>query len=229
MFANHEILGPSPYIHKWVCIQRLMGQMVQTKTNLYRGTSTMPSIFVNNLLHHIEAVKLLFKLDEAVSYAGAIAANTLLSGGKIMFCGNGGSAADSQHLAAELTGRFIKDRRPLAAMALSTDTSALTCIGNDYSFDEVFARQVAGLGRAGDLLVGISTSGNSKNVIRAVEEAQKLGITTLGLLGRDGGQLRNLCSHSIVVPHAVTAHIQECHILIGHTLCCLIEQELGFA
>ena len=146
-----------------------------------------------------------------------------------MFCGNGGSAADSQHLAAELTGRFIHDRRPLAAIALSTDSSALTCIGNDYSFDEVFARQVAGLGRAGDLLIGISTSGNSRNVIRAVEEAQKLGMQTIGLLGRDGGQLRNLCDHSIVVSSTVTARIQECHILIGHTLCGLIEQELGLA
>ena len=114
-------------------------------------------------------------------------------------------------------------------MALSTDSSALTCIGNDYSFDEVFARQVAGLGRAGDLLIGISTSGNSRNVIRAVEEAQKLGMQTIGLLGRDGGQLRTLCDHSIVVPSAVTARIQECHILIGHTLCGLIEQEMGLA
>ena len=146
-----------------------------------------------------------------------------------MFCGNGGSAADSQHLAAELTGRFIHDRRPLAAIALSTDSSALTCIGNDYSFDEVFARQVAGLGRAGDLLIGISTSGNSRNVIRAVEEAKKLGMQTIGLLGRDGGQLRTLCDHSIVVPSAVTARIQECHILIGHTLCGLIEQAMGLA
>ena len=118
---------------------------------------------------------------------------------------------------------------PLAAIALSTDSSALTCIANDYAFDEVFARQVAGLGRAGDLLIGISTSGNSRNVIRAVEEAQRLGMATLGLLGRDGGQLRRLCQHSIIVPSQVTARIQECHILIGHTLCGLIEQELGLA
>lgn len=146
-----------------------------------------------------------------------------------MFCGNGGSAADSQHLAAELTGRFIHDRRPLAAIALSTDSSALTCIGNDYSFDEVFARQVTGLGRPEDLLIAISTSGNSRNVIRAVEEGRQLGMQTVGLLGRDGGQLRGLCHHSIVVPSNVTARIQECHILIGHTICGLIEQELGFA
>jgi D-sedoheptulose 7-phosphate isomerase len=185
------------------------------------------SLFLLNLQEHNALLSTLHSLDGAVQHAGQLAAQTLRQGGKILFCGNGGSAADSQHLAAELTGRFIQDRRPLAALALSTDTSALTCIGNDYSFEEVFARQVAGLGRAGDLLVGISTSGNSRNVIRAVEEANKLSMQTLGLLGRDGGQLRGLCTHSIVVPSQVTARIQECHILIGHTLCGLIEQDLG--
>ena len=189
----------------------------------------MTSLFLQNLEQHNALLATLHSLNDDVLRAGQLASQTLQQGGKILFCGNGGSAADSQHLAAELTGRFIKDRRPLAAMALSTDTSALTCIGNDYSFDEVFARQVAGLGRSGDLLIGISTSGNSRNVIRAVEEAQKLGMQTIGLLGRDGGQLRSLCDHSIVVPSPVTARIQECHILIGHTLCGLIEQALGLA
>jgi len=148
----------------------------------------MKSIFIRNLVDHIAATKLLFALDEKVYRLGTISAQTLRSGGKIMLCGNGGSAADSQHLAAELTGRYVKDRRPLAALALSTDTSALTCIANDYSFAEVFARQVAAIGRKGDLLIGISTSGNSMNVIRAVEEAHKLGIESVGLLGRDGGE-----------------------------------------
>ena len=189
----------------------------------------MTSLFLQNLEQHNALLATLHSLNDDVLRAGQLASQSLQQGGKILFCGNGGSAADSQHLAAELTGRFIKDRRPLAAMALSTDTSALTCIGNDYSFDEVFARQVAGLGRSGDLLIGISTSGNSRNVIRAVEEAQKLGMQTIGLLGRDGGQLRSLCGHSIVVPSPVTARIQECHILIGHTLCGLIEQALGLA
>jgi D-sedoheptulose 7-phosphate isomerase len=187
------------------------------------------SLFISNLNEHNSLFSKLQSLDSDVQHAGKMAAETLQRGGKVLFCGNGGSAADSQHLAAELTGRFIKDRRPLAAVALTTDTSALTCIGNDYSFDEVFARQVAGLGRKEDLLIGISTSGNSGNVIRAVEEAQKLGMQTLGLLGRDGGMMRKLCGHSIVVPSQVTARIQECHILIGHTLCGLIEQELGLA
>lgn len=187
------------------------------------------NLFIDNLEEHLRLISSLNSLNDAVCQTGEMVGQCLKNGGKIMFCGNGGSAADSQHLAAELTGRFIHDRRPLAAIALSTDSSALTCIGNDYSFDEVFARQVSGLGRAGDLLIGISTSGNSRNVIRAVEEAQKLGMQTIGLLGRDGGLLRSLCDHSIVVPSSVTARIQECHILIGHTLCGLIEQELGLA
>jgi D-sedoheptulose 7-phosphate isomerase len=187
------------------------------------------NIFIKNLREHSLVIESLYSLQDSVNVAGQISASCLNAGGKILFCGNGGSAADSQHLAAELTGRFIHDRRPLAAIALSTDSSALTCISNDYSFDEVFARQLVGLGRAGDVLIGISTSGNSRNVIRAVEEAQKLGIQTIGLLGRDGGQLSSLCDHSIVVNSDVTARIQECHILIGHTICGLIEQELGFA
>lgn len=185
------------------------------------------SIFVKNLDEQSNLIKSLYSLDFIVTKIGALAGQCLRRGSKIMFCGNGGSAADAQHLAAELTGRFINDRRPLAAIALSTDTSALTCIGNDYSFDEVFARQIAGLGREGDLLIAISTSGNSPNVIRAVEEAAKHGVHCVGLLGRDGGKLVNLCGLSVVVPSFVTARIQECHILIGHTICGLIEKELG--
>jgi D-sedoheptulose 7-phosphate isomerase len=187
----------------------------------------MSTLFINNLVEQAALLNTLHHLDAVVSRAAGVCTQTLQSGGKIMFCGNGGSAADSQHLAAELTGRFIKDRKPLAALALSTDTSALTCIGNDYSFNEVFARQVQGLGRAGDVLVGISTSGNSRNVIRAVEEAKALGMSVIGLLGRDGGALCELCDVAIVVPSSVTARIQESHILIGHTLCGLIEQQLG--
>lgn len=187
----------------------------------------MSSLFLRNLDEHLQLMQILGALDPQVHQAGQRLAAVLGSGGKIMFCGNGGSAADSQHLASELTGRFIKDRRPLAGLALTTDSSALTCIGNDYSFDDAFARQVQGLGRAGDALIGISTSGNSGNVLKAVEAAQAMGIYTLGLLGRDGGKLGALCDGSIIVPHAVTARIQEAHILIGHTLCGLIEAEMG--
>jgi len=187
----------------------------------------MNSLFLRNLDEHLQLMQILGALDPQVGKAGARLADALKVGGKIMFCGNGGSAADSQHLASELTGRFIKDRRPLAGLALTTDSSALTCIGNDYSFDEVFVRQVQGLGRAGDVLIGISTSGNSANVLRAVEAANAMGIYTLGLLGRDGGKLAVLCDDSIIVPHAVTARIQEAHLLIGHTLCGLIEAGMG--
>lgn len=186
----------------------------------------MSQLFKQNLSEQIELLSRLHVLSDNVQQAAVLAADTLANGGKLMFCGNGGSAADSQHLAAELTGRFIKDRKPLAAVALSTDTSALTCIGNDYAFDEVFARQVMGLGRAGDALIAISTSGNSRNVIRAVEEAKSLGIRVIGLCGRDGGALKAMCDVAIVVPSQVTARIQESHILIGHTLCGMVEESL---
>ena len=187
----------------------------------------MNSLFKQNLAEQIKVLENLDSLDAVVNEAGLLCYESLRLGGKIMFCGNGGSAADSQHLAAELTGRFIKDRRPLAAMALSTDTSAITCIGNDYSFDEVFARQVKGLGRPMDVLIAISTSGNSRNVIRAVEEARLMKMTVICLLGRDGGVLKGLCDSSIIVPSQVTARIQESHILIGHTLCGMIEKQFG--
>ena len=189
----------------------------------------MTDLFALNLSEHRALFLQLDALGAPVQVAGRLASSSLQTGHKLMFCGNGGSAADSQHLASELTGRFIKDRRPLAAMALSTDSSALTCIGNDYAFDEIFARQVAALGRAGDVLVAISTSGNSRNVVRAVEEARSAGMQVIGLLGRDGGALKAMCDVPIVVPSQVTARIQEAHILIGHTLCGLIEEALGLA
>lgn len=185
------------------------------------------SLFLQNLKQHKELFEMLDSLDESVAKAIAPIVETLQSKKKLMICGNGGSAADSQHIAAEFTGRFIKDRPPIAAIALSTDTSALTCIGNDYSFAEVFSRQVQALGQPGDCLLGISTSGNSENVIQAVKVAKEIGMTTIGLLGRDGGKLKELCDCSIVVPCDVTARIQEAHILIGHSICGTVEQGLG--
>ena len=192
-------------------------------------TSFVNQLFLQNLVEHRELFATLDALAEPVAAAGEAVANALQGGGKVMFCGNGGSAADSQHLAAELTGRFINDRRPLAAMALSTDSSALTCIGNDYSFADVFDRQVRALGRPGDCLVGISTSGNSANVLKAMESARAMGMVTVGLLGRDGGKLKALCDFPVVVASASTARIQEAHILVGHTLCGLVEAHLGVA
>jgi D-sedoheptulose 7-phosphate isomerase len=185
------------------------------------------AFLLSNLEEHRELFSRLESVAGAVDAAVGLLVETLASGGKLMFCGNGGSAADSQHLASEFIGRFIKERRPLGALALTTDSSALTCISNDYSFDDVFYRQVAGLGRPGDCLIAISTSGNSRNVIRAAEAARGGGIRTVGLLGRDGGQLRALCDVPIVVPSTTTARIQEAHSFIGHTLCALVEQALG--
>lgn len=187
----------------------------------------MTSVFLTNLDQHNRLFSELGAIDASVNASVILVLRALANGKKLMICGNGGSAADSQHIAAEFTGRFIKDRPPIAAMALSTDTSALTCIGNDYSFAEVFSRQVQALGQAGDCLLGISTSGNSENVIQAVKAANEIGMTTIGLLGRDGGKLKDLCDCSIVVPCDITARIQEAHILIGHSICGAVEQGLG--
>lgn len=169
-------------------------------------------------------------LDEiALTFAPTIeqAALTITTalggGGTIFWCGNGGSAADAQHLSAELIGRFRRERRALAAVALTTDTSVLTCVGNDYSFDDIFSRQIEALGRKGDVLVAISTSGNSANVLKAVEKAGSQGLAIIGLLGRDGGRIASLCNHGLVVPGRDTARIQEMHILLGHILCDLVE------
>jgi D-sedoheptulose 7-phosphate isomerase len=183
--------------------------------------------FLTNLTEHMALCRQLGTLDTSVSQAIDACVQSLQKGGKLMLCGNGGSAADSQHLAAEFTGRFMKDRPPIAAVALSTDTSALTCIGNDYSFNDIFSRQVQALGKAGDCLIAISTSGNSGNVLAAVAAAKSLGISTIGLLGRDGGKLKAQCDISIVVPSQLTARIQEAHILIGHSLCGAVELKLG--
>ncbi len=183
----------------------------------------------SHLRDHLELFGRLSILAEPVRAATDRIARSLSSGHKLLLCGNGGSAADSQHLAAEFTGRFVNDRKPLAAIALTTDTSALTCIGNDYGFDEVFSRQVMALGRPGDCLLAISTSGNSQNVIRAAEAARAAGLHTIGLLGRDGGKLLALCDVPIVVPSATTARIQEAHIFIGHALCAMVEEALELA
>jgi D-sedoheptulose 7-phosphate isomerase len=165
-------------------------------------------------------------LDPIVSMAGHIIA-CVREGGKVLFCGNGGSAADAQHLAAELVGRFGRDNPPLAAIALTTDTSILTCLSNDYGFEEVFARQVHAHGREGDVLVGISTSGRSENVLRAVQAAGKLGLTTIVLVGADGGPLAEAADLTLKVPSINSQRIQEAHITIGHIVLDLLEQELA--
>lgn len=150
---------------------------------------------------------------------------TLQRGGKILIMGNGGSAADSQHIAAEIVGRYKKERRGLAAIALTTDTSILTSVGNDYGYDYIFARQIEGLCRPEDLVIGITTSGNSKNVVNAIIEANAIGATTVGLTGGTGGKLQELCKFNLVMPSNDTPRIQEAHIFIGHSLCGLLEAD----
>ncbi len=175
------------------------------------------SIKVKEELLVPENIKLIDEISQEV-------VKTLKRGGKILFCGNGGSAADSQHLAAEFVGRFKKERKAISALSLTTNTSILTAISNDYGFKNVFSRQVQALGKKGDLLIGISTSGNAENVILAVRMAKKIGIKTVGLTGKDGGKLAKISDISFVVPSNDTAHIQEAHILIGHILAEIAEK-----
>ena len=184
------------------------------------------ALFDGFLADHRAVFNRLETLAATISVAAERIAGCMRDGRKLMLCGNGGSAADCQHIAAEFTGRFCSDRHPLAALALTTDSSALTCIGNDYGFDDVFMRQVLALGQRGDCLVAISTSGNSKNVLRAVDAARERGIATVGLLGRDGGALASRCDLPVIVRSDDTARIQEAHIFIGHALCGLVEHAL---
>lgn len=148
------------------------------------------------------------------------------NGKKTMLAGNGGSAADAQHIAAELVGRYGFDRPSIPSLALTTDTSSLTAIGNDYGYDKVFSRQLEGMAQEGDLFIGISTSGNSQNIINAFESAKDRGVTTVALVGREGGKMAAMADYAIIIPSNTTARIQESHILIGHILCDIIEKEL---
>ncbi len=162
-------------------------------------------------------------LASDIENACELAVETIRTGHKIMFCGNGGSAADAQHLAAEISGRFVKERKGLPGLALTTDTSVLTAVSNDFGYDFVFSRQVEALAQKGDLLVGISTSGNSGNVINAFKVAQKMGCKTLGLSGKSGGEFAGQCDLNLIIPSDITARIQEMHILIGHIICQAID------
>ncbi len=178
----------------------------------------------NYLSDHIEVCKKLTEKD--IQKAGELILATYKKGGKLLICGNGGSASDSQHFAAELVGRFMKERKALAAIALTTNSSNITAIGNDYGFEHVFERQVEGLGRHEDVLVVISTSGNSMNLVKAVEKAKSIGMATIALLGKGGGKLKGQCTHEIIVPSSDTQRIQEMHILIIHLICGIIEAGL---
>ncbi|QQM31255.1 D-sedoheptulose 7-phosphate isomerase [Martelella lutilitoris] len=173
-----------------------------------------------------KAIQASHVLAADIDRAAELCISSLRNGGKIIFCGNGGSAADAQHLAAELMGRFLIDRNPLPALSLTVDTSALTAIGNDYGFEKVFSRQLRGLAQKNDVVFGLSTSGNSANVVEAFETARSLGLATIGLTGRGGGKMEPLSDVLIAVPHDKTNHIQEVHIAVGHLICAFIEAEL---
>ncbi|MEA3500235.1 MAG: D-sedoheptulose 7-phosphate isomerase [Candidatus Marinimicrobia bacterium] len=166
------------------------------------------------------------KLIEQIVEASDLIINSIKKGGKVIWCGNGGSAADSQHLSTELLGRLNFNRNPISSIALTTDTSFLTAWSNDIGFESIFSRQVEGLGYLGDVLIGISTSGNSGNILKAIKSAKEKNIKTIAFLGKNGGEIKNHADISIVVPSENTQHIQESHITIGHIICDIIEQKL---
>src|SRR5436190_18840570 len=165
------------------------------------------------------------ELIHVINETVEVITNAFKNGKHVYFCGNGGSAADAQHLAAEFSGRFYKDRKALPAEALHCNTSYLTAVANDYSFDEIYSRLINGIGEAGDALVGLSTSGNSANIIKAFETAKKKEMVTIGFTGESGGKMKLLCDHLINIPSTVTPRIQESHIMVGHIICQLVEEK----
>jgi len=181
------------------------------------------------IANHLSVFEELYDMQNVIEEVADLSAASLEAGGKLIFCGNGGSAADAQHIAAEFTGRFVKDRQPLAALSLTTDTSALTCISNDYGYESVFSRQLQALGRAVDVLFLITTSGNSENIKNVMLAAKELNITTVAITGSKGRLFASKCDHAVVVESDVTARIQEAHIFLLHTICGLVERRMGFA
>jgi D-sedoheptulose 7-phosphate isomerase len=164
-------------------------------------------------------------LISEIEQVAQLVANAFKNGNKVLFCGNGGSAADAQHLAAEFSGRFYTDRTPLPSEALHVNTSYITAVANDYGFEYVYSRIVKGLGKSGDILVGLSTSGNSVNILNAIIQAKEIGMITVGLSGK-GGKMSDLCDHIIRIPSTDTPRIQEAHIMVGHIICQLVEEQL---
>jgi D-sedoheptulose 7-phosphate isomerase len=188
----------------------------------------MDSLIESAFSEHVAvANKTLAALGGDIAKAADIVSRAMKNDGMLLLCGNGGSASDCQHISAELVGRYKKDRRPLRAVSLHTDTSSLTCIANDFGYEDIFTRQVEALGRKGDVLLAISTSGNSENVRRAMAKAKELGITVIALLGKEGGPCAPLAELALIVPSNTTARIQEMHIMIGHLICEMVEHDLG--
>jgi len=183
------------------------------REKLGNSISTLQKVVADEALHMV------------LAEAAAVTSKAMLAGRKLMIAGNGGSAADAQHLAAEFVYRLTIDRPALRAVALTTDSSILTAVANDYSYDNVFERQIEALGQKGDLFLAISTSGNSKNILKALECSRRLGITTIGFSGTNGGQMPPLCDYNIIVPSIITANIQETHLVLEHIFCHLVELE----
>ena len=188
---------------------------------------TAASLLQRSLEEHLEAIQATLRSQlRDIERAGELLRNTLQQGNKVLLCGNGGSAADAQHIAAELVGRYESKRRAWPAIALTTDTSALTALSNDYGYEEVFARQVEALAAANDVLLALSTSGSSANVLKAVSKARDLGCKTIALTGAGGEPLASMCDLAVVIPATRTSRIQECHITIGHLWCEMIDAQL---
>ena len=182
------------------------------RRQLAQSIATMQAVLADEQIH------------QTMLNIGKLTADSMQSGGKLLVAGNGGSAADSQHLVAEFVARLTINRPALRAIALTTDSSILTAIGNDWTFDYIFARQIEALGQPGDVFLGISTSGNSKDIVRALHEAKKRGVHTIGFTGNDGGTMRELCDHNIIIPSTVTMNIQESHLALEHIFCMLVER-----
>jgi D-sedoheptulose 7-phosphate isomerase len=187
------------------------------------GHPNAQSVFFKSITDHLEVIKAITVQQELLERIALAMVEALGTGKKILWCGNGGSAADSQHLSSEIVGRFRRDRRGLPSVALTTDTSVLTAVANDYGYEAVFSRQVEALGNPGDVLVGLSTSGNSANVVRALEVGREIGLKTVAFTGAGGGKLASLADFLFAVPSIETARIQEAHGLVGHMLCDWIE------
>lgn len=185
------------------------------------------TVFSDSIIAHCATVQLLGQLEPILAEACNSIIEAFNNGNKVLLFGNGGSAADAQHIAAELVGRFKLQRRGLPAIALTTDTSIITALGNDYTFEYVFCRQVEALAQKGDIVIGISTSGNSPNVLKGIQSAAAAGCTTIGLLGGNGGTLKSEVDIAIVVPSNETPRIQECHILLGHIMCDVVERRFA--